>query len=363
MNHLRIVFAIAVKDLKDAFRDGRVLLPLLLPLGLGFIYNIAMPDVTKPTITVAIASADSTQLPDALRAMAGSAVNLKFVNLTSEAEIRSRVQAKKVDVGLVLPAHFDQDVAAGSAPQLILIRATGAPTTGAIYIASALDGALRSMAGQHAPAVVRSETVALPRDSASTMIDLGVRKYLVLGTLIMLIAMIAIYVLPVLLTEEFEKKTADALLLVGTQADIVAAKVAVGLIYILVSVPVLLVVTKLAPANVPLFSAGLALLSLTLLGAGLLLGALVRSVNQLNTWSGIPLLLVIMPVFFVGLGLPQWVQTAMSALPGSQAMKLLVDGLSGQAFYGDSAMSFAVIAAWAVVTYAVLIRTLSRREV
>ena len=322
-----------------------------------------MPDVQKPAVTVAITSADATKLPDALRAVAGSSVDLKFVGLSSIAEVRSQVESKIADVGLAIPAGFDQQVAAGSAPQLVLVRQSGAPTTGAIYVASALDGALRNMAGQRAPAVVSAQTVALPRDSTSVMIDLGVRKYLVLGTLIMLIAMIAIYVLPVLLTEEYEKKTADALLMVGTQSDLVAAKVAVGLIYIAVSVPLLLLATRLAPANMPLFSAGLALLSLTLLGAGLLMGALVRSVNQLNTWSGIPLLIVIMPVFFVGLGLPQWVQTAMSALPGSQAMKLLVDGLSGQALYGGSWLSIAVIAAWAVAVYAVLIRTLSRREV
>lgn len=363
MIHPRIALAIAVKDLKDALRDGRVLLPLLMPLGLGFLYNVAMPDAQKPSITVAIASVDATRLPDTLRTVAGSSVDLHFRQMASVADVKSQVESKHSDVGLVVPAEFDANVAAGSAPQLVLIRPSGVPTTGAIYVASALDGALRNMAGQHPPAVVSSETVALPRDSTSTMIDLGIRKYLVLGTLIMLIAMIAIYVLPVLLTEEYEKKTADALLLVGTQADVVAAKVTVGLIYITVSVPILLAATRLAPANALLFSAGLALLSFTLLGAGLLLGALVRSVNQLNTWSGIPLLIVIMPVFFVGLGLPQWVQTAMSALPGSQAMKLLVDGFSGRALYGDSWLSVAVIAAWAVAVYAVLIRTLSRREV
>lgn len=363
MRHLRITLAIAVKDLKDAFRDGRVLLPLLMPLGLGFLYNVAMPDVQKPSVTVAIASADPTRLPDALRAVAGSAVDLKFTELSSAAEVTSQVQSKKADVGIVVPARFDLEIASGTAPRLTLVRPTGVAATGAIFVTSALDGALRSMAGQNAPAVVSSETVALPRDSTSTMIDLGVRKYLVLGTLIMLIAMIAIYILPVLLTEEYEKKTADALLLVGTQADIVAAKVAVGLFYIVVSVPLLLVATRLTPANVPLFSAGLVVLSVTLLGVGLLLGALVRSVSQLNTWSGIPLLLVIMPVFFVGLGLPQWVEAAMSAMPGSEAMKLLVDGLSGQAFYGDWWISFAVIAAWGVAIFAVLIRALSRREV
>ena len=360
--NVRIVLAIAAKDLKDAIRDGRVLLPLLMPLGLGFLYNVAMPDVQKPTVTVAIASTDSTRLPDALRAVAGSSVNLKFIELSSTADVENRVEAKKADVGLLVPAGFDADIAAGSAPHLVVIKPTGLPTNGAIFVVSALDGALRAMAGQQAPAVVDAETVAVPRDPTASMLDLGVRKYLVLGTLIMLVAMIAIYVLPILLTEEYEKKTADALLLVANQTEIVAAKVIVGLIYIAVSVPLLMLVTGLAPANPLLFGSAIAVLSVTLLGAGLLLGAVVRSVNQLNTWSGIPLLIVIMPVFFIGIGLPQWTQTVMSALPGSQAMKLLVDGLSGQALYGNSMLSFAVIAAWAVAIYAVTIRTLSRRE-
>ena len=360
--NVRIVLAIATKDLKDAIRDGRVLLPLLMPLALGFIYNVAMPDVQKPKVTVAIASADSTGLPDALRAVAGSSVTLKFTRLASAAEVRGQITSKNADVGLVLPGRFDTDLAAGSAPQLLLIKPSGVATNGAIYVASALDAALRKMTGQQPPAVVASETIALPRDRTSTMIDLGIRKYLVLGTLIMLVAMIAIYVLPILLTEEYEKKTADALLLVGKQADVVTAKVAVGLVYIAVSVPLLLVVTGLSPANPPLFGAALVALSVTLLGAGLLLGAVVRSVSQLNTWSGIPLLLVIMPVFLVGLGLPQWIETAMSAMPGSPAMKVLVDGLSGQAIYGNAWLSFAIMAAWAIAIYAVLIRILSRRE-
>jgi ABC-2 family transporter len=360
--NLRIALSIAAKDLKDAVRDGRMLLPLLMPLGLGFLYNIAMPEAQKPSVTVAITSVDPTQLPDALRLVSGTSVDLKFRQFPSEADVRSQVAAKKADVGLAVPAGFDSAVAAGQAPRLVLIRPGGSPTTGSIFIASALDGALRTMAGQHPPATVSAETVALPRDATSVMLDVGVRKYLVLGTLIMLVAMIAIYILPVLLTEEFEKKTADALLLVGSQADIVAAKVAVGLVYIAVSVPLLMLATRLAPADLPLFAGGIALLSVTLLGAGLLLGALVRSVSQLNTWSGIPLLVVIMPVFFVGIGLPQWLQVPMAALPGSQAMKLLVDGFSGQAMYGDSLLSFGVIGLWAVVIYAVLIRILSRRE-
>jgi ABC-type multidrug transport system permease subunit len=360
--HLRILFTIAVKDLKDAVHDGRILIALLLPLGLGLVYNVAMPDVQKPTVTVAIASIDATALPAALRAVAGSKVILKFNYVQSAALVRTQVETKKADVGLLVPAGFDAAVAAGSAPALVVVRPLGASALGADYITTGLDGALRNMAGQRAPAAVTTEVAQAGHDYLSVINDLGIRKYMVLGTLIMVIAMIAIYVLPVLLTEEFEKKTADALLLVGTQSDVVAAKVLVGLIYIAVSVFLLMLVTQMAPANLPLFVAGVAALSVTLIGAGLLLGGLVRTVSQLNTWSTFPLLLVIMPVFFVVLDLPSWVQTAVGATPGNQAMRLLVDGLTGRAMYGGWTLAFGVIAAWAVLIYAVLIRTLSRRE-
>ncbi|HSP08781.1 MAG TPA: ABC transporter permease [Candidatus Dormibacteraeota bacterium] len=360
--HPRIILTIALKDLKDAIRDGRILMALLMPIGLGLVYNVVMPDVQKPTVTVAIASVDATQLPAALRTLAGATVNLRFNMVSTAADVTAQVEAKKADVGLMLPAGFDAAVAAGSAPTLSVVEPPGSSSLGAIYIASALDGALRGMAGQHAPAVISTQRAQPAHDAASVMINLGVRKYMVLGTLIMLIAMIAIYVLPILLTEEFEKKTADALLMVGTQSDVVAAKVAVGLTYLAVSIPLLLGVARMVPANVPLFTGALVLLSVTMIGFGLLLGALVRSVSQLNTWSSIPLLLVLMPVFFVALDLPSWVQTVLGATPGSQAMRLLVDGLTGQAMYGGWVLAFGVLAAWAVAAYAILIRALSRRE-
>ena len=95
--HPRIILTIALKDLKDAVRDGRVLIALLMPLGLGFVYNVAMPDVQKPSGTVAIAAADATELTTALRTISGATVNLKFNNVPSAAAVRAQVEAKKAD--------------------------------------------------------------------------------------------------------------------------------------------------------------------------------------------------------------------------------------------------------------------------
>lgn len=360
--HARIIFAIALKDLKDAVRDGRVLMALLLPLGLGIVYNVAMPEPKKPSVTIAIAASEPTALTEAIRTVAGPGVNLTFKNVQNADAVRQQVSSKAADIGLVVPVGFDAAVAAGSPPTLMLVRPGGSQSFGADYMASALDASLRQMAGQKTPAVVNTETTGPAKDLASIISNLGVRKYLVLGTLIMVIAMIAIYILPVLLTDEFEKKTADALLMVGSQSDIVAATLLVGLTYMAVSVPLLLLVTQMMPANPALFFGAVLALSVTLIGFGLLLGGLVKTVSQLNTWSSVALMAVIMPVFFVAFDMPAWVQTAIAAGPGNQAMRLLVDGLTGQAQYGGWLSGFAVMAAWAAAGYVLLTRTLRRRE-
>lgn len=358
--HARIVIGIFLKDAKEAVRDGRILLALLLPIGLGVLYNFVMPDTAKPAAKVAIVSPDKTALPDTLRTVAGSGVSLSFQTMDSAAAVTAAVTSKRADMGLVLPAGFDAAIAAGATPSITLVRPESS-SSGSDYVTSILNAALQRMAGQTAPASIALETVKEPTSGVSAMVDVGIRNYMVLATLIMIVAMIAIYVLPVLLTEEYEKKTADALLLVGTQTDIVVGKVLVGMFAIAVSVPLLLIVTRLMPANVALFGGALVALSIALIGVGLLLGALVKTVSQLNNWSSIPLLVMIMPAFFV-MDLPGWVQTALSASPGTQAVRMLVDGFAGRAIYGGWAMGFGIIAVWTVAIYAVLIRTLARRE-
>ena len=361
--HLRIILAVVEKDLRDSVRDGRVLFGLLIPLGLGLFYNVVMPDRPRQTVTVAIAASGQTALPRALRSVARGAVDLRITDARTPDEVRRLVSSGSAAVGLVVPPGFDADVAAGRTPTLTLVRSSGGESPSAGYVLSILDPTLRQMAGQRPPAVTTTEVAgASVRGFASLAANLGTRKFLVMGTVVLLVAMIAIYLVPVLVTEEAEKKTLGALMMVGSQADVVAAKAVVGLVYTAVSVPLLLAITGLAPANPALFAAGVVTLAVSLIGFGLLFGALVRSMNQLNTWSSVPLLLLIMPTFLVVLELPTWAQWLMSASPANQAMRLLADGLSGRELLGGWGLAFAIIGAWAVAGYALLLRTLSRRE-
>ena len=190
---------------------------------------------------------------------------------------------------------------------------------------------------------------------------LGVRKYFVLVAIVMEIGMIAMLAVPIILTEEVEKHTIDALVLVASYFDIVVAKALVGLTYIALAVTIMVSLTRLAPEQVALFALAVLTLSVTLIGFGLLIGGLFRSANQLNTWGGVVLLPILAPAFAVGLPVPGWVQGIFDAIPTSQAIKVMINSLSGERFFTHIWLSFVVMAVWAVAAYAILVQRLARR--
>ena len=363
--HPRMIRAIFRKDLRDAIRDARVLVAILVPIGIGVFYNFVFDDTdttAPPETTVAYSMAEDTALIENLQSVAGSVVNLTFEELPSPDDVRARVEAEDADIGLIVPPDFDAAVASGGMPALTVVLPES-PTFGGDYVAASVDPALRAMAGQQLPAVVQVDRVVPQTDESTAVFEqLGLRKYFVLAALVMELAMIGMLAVPVILTEEVEKKTMDALVLVASYLDVVVAKALVGVAYGVVAVVLLLGITGLSPADTVLFVAALALLGVTMIGFGLLIGGLFRNASQVNNWSGVIMMPLIVPAFVVGLPLPDWADVLLQILPTGQATRLLVNGLSGKELFGNVALSFAVMIAWIPVVYIVVVRVLSRRQ-
>lgn len=360
--NLRRIILIFRKDLRDALRDSRVLIAILLPLGLGLLYNVMFQDTsTTPTATVAYATAEASVLPQQLKAALGSSVRVTFVPTKDESDVRRRLTARKADIGLVIPRGFDATLGRGEIPTLHVLRSPSASVGGAIVI-SALDGVLRHMAGQHPPATVRIETLPASEVGIQTIVEqIGLRPYFALASVMMLIGMITMLALPIVLGEEREKKTLDALVLVASYPEVIVAKALLGIIYVAIAVPLLLALTRVMPVAVVTFSATIVLLTATLIGFGLLLGALLTA-NQMNTWGSLFLFPIILPPFFLGMPLPDVVRMLIWILPSTQAMQLILNSMSQQPFFAHAWLSYLVIAAWGVVGYGALLWRLSRRE-
>jgi len=100
----------------------------------------------------------------------------------------------------------------------------------------------------------------------------------------------------------------------------------------------------------------------TLVGFGLLLGGLMRTQTQLNTWSSVALLPMLVPAIIVGLPAPGWVEEIVSVIPTAQTMRLGVNALAGRQLFGAEWLSVAIILGWAVVGYGLVWWRLSRQE-
>jgi ABC-2 type transport system permease protein len=359
----RIVASLFRKDLLDAVRESRILISLLTPLLLAVLYNAIFPEERLLEAKVAYAGPESSAIVQTLktRAETGGSVSLKLQRVANAEEARKLVVSKEVDVAFVLPEGVDDAIRAGSAPAITLIEPE-VPGAGASFVQSSIEIGARALAGQRPAATITEEQVKTGSADQGVAAEMGPRRYFVLATVVMMIGMIATLAVPIMLTEEVEKKTLDALLIVGSYLEVIIAKALVGLAYTAVSVALMLALTRLRPEDLATFVAGTGLMALALIGVGLLIGGLFKSAQQVYSWSSVLLIPVIGPAFVVGLPIPDALDGLFRVLPTSQGMRILANGLAGQPLFSDLWQAYLVLVVWAVAMYGILAWRLSRRE-
>jgi len=354
--------AIYRKDLRDALRDSRLIIAVLMPLLIGLLYSFMFNDDTKPAAKLGVVASTSTQLPAALQAATKAAMQLKVQSFVDQAALTQQVRDENVDVGLVVPSGFDTALKGGASPKLTVIL-PASPSFGGDYVAAMLDRVTQSLAEQvPAATIARVMLPAKAGTADSAFVALGARRIFVLVAVILMLAMIAVYALPAVLTEETEKRTMEALTLIASDAEVIVAKSLFGLTYCVISVPIMLAITRVIPENVALLVVDIVLTSVTLVGLGLLLGGLMKTQTQLNTWSTVALIPMIVPAIIVGLPVPGWVETIVSVIPTAQTMRLGVNALAGRQLFGAEWLSVAIILGWAVASYGLVWWRLSRQE-
>jgi ABC-2 type transport system permease protein len=358
-----VVAALFRKDLLDAIRESRILVSLLTPIALAVLYNAIFPEERLFEAKVAYAGPETSAIVQTLktRAETGGSVSLKLQHVATADEARKLVMSKDVDVAFVLPEGVDDAIKAGRTPAITIIQPEDAGAA-ASFVDSSIQAGARELAGQKAAAAITPEQVKTGSADQGVAAEIGPRRYFVLATIVMMIGMIAVLAVPIMLTEEVEKKTLDALLLVGTYLEVIFAKALVGLAYTAISVALMLALTRLRPEDLATFVAGTGLMALALIGVGLLMGGLFKSAQQVYSWSSVLLIPVIGPAFVVGLPIPDALDALFRVLPTSQGMRILTNGLAGRPLFTDLWQAYLVLAVWAVAMYGLLAWRLSRRE-
>lgn len=358
----RVIRAILQKDLLDAFRDSRILGILLAPVLIGLLYSFVMQDeAPQAQAKVGVVAASTTQLPRAMRSVSSDNVKLTFREVTGEQALRRLVSSGDLDIGLVVPPDFDRRAQEGGSPTLRVLT-TPSPSFGGEYVAALLERSVQSLTGTTPLFHMRTVSVRGERDDLFVMNQLGPRRFMILWAVVFLALMIAVYALPTILAEEMQTRTLDSLLLIASYGDVVIAKALFGLVSTAVGAPLLLVITRVEVAAMPLFAAALALGSLCLVGIGLLLGSFLSNPNQLSTWGSFVSLPLAGGSIAMGLGLPPTAETVLLFLPTAHLTRLLSNTVAGSSVYTSTWMSWTILSGWTVVIYALVWWRLRRLE-
>jgi len=354
----RVVWAIARKDIVDAIKNLYILFALVLPVAMSLLLGVIFPSQEEiQTMTIAVYDPGASRLVSSLRELP----DIRVREVASAEEL-AEVVRKDAAGGLIVPAGFDAAVSAGQQPDLT------------VYLNRRRGGGelavFQRMVEQQVWAVVDQ-----PFPAKISWTDLGnpagiqkpggfqFQAYLLILFLVMSLAMVGTFVVPTLLVEEKEKHTLDALLISPARpAEVVAGKALTGLLYSLLIAGVLIVLNRGWTGNWPMTVLALLLGSLFVVAVGLLMGGLFHTTNQVNTWSSIVMLALMIPSWSGVFGNPPMMERLFDLVPTHYMANVLQLSMAGEAALGRVWMDLAALGGSTILALGAVLWVLRRQS-
>jgi ABC-type Na+ efflux pump permease subunit len=360
----RTVLAIARKDILDAIKNRYLLMSMVLPVGMSVVFRILFTDVVSMSaLQVAVCDPGGSRLTAQLRALS----EIKLVEVESVDRLQEEVGDDAVG-GLFIPEDFDAEVDLGEQPELTIYMNSRKGGAEQAIFQEIIYQQVWMMREDAAPVkFVWSEAGSQPgedsSESGNRTRSFQMDSYLLVMFLVMSLAMTGSFVVPLLLVEEKEKHTMEFLLVAPVApAEIAAGKALTGLVYSGLGAGILIALNEGWKGNWPLTVLAAALGAMFLVMVGLLMGSLLRTTMQINTWSTIVVMVLLAPSWLGVVTLPAFLDTFVRFIPTYYLAKILEQSLAGRATLADSVSHLAVIAAGAAVTFAIVVWVLRRQE-
>jgi hypothetical protein len=352
----RIIAAITAKDIVEGLKNRTTASVILLAVGFVALWRVLPALESRSAVPIVrVFDAGRSSLLPALEA--SSAVDVTAY--ASQAQLRRQLaEAETPELGLLIPADFDQVRTAGGTPELQGLVLHWVSPADAARLQQRVEAALAELAG--GPVRIRLENgrVYLPVDARG----LGLTAT---WSTLMVFLMLGLSFLPNLMFEEKRTRTLDALLISPASAgQVTAAKALTGLFYTALCVAVAYafyyrLITQwwlavLAAACGASFSVGL----------GLLLGVLLTSRQQLMIAAQPLIVFLFGPLILSDLTewklLPSWVATLNRWTPTVGIETMLRVSYSNQSAPGLWVPALGVVVAWTALLLALVAWRLSR---
>lgn len=314
----RIILAIAAKDLREALRNKVALLILLSSLVM-ILLNSALPLLLRSRIepTVLVYDPNHSELLRILVEQSELVIGVSNSREAMEAELGELPQT---NLGLSLPVDFDQRLARGETVSLERSLIHWADPQVAARLASAFSAEVERLS---AGKVSLSSPARLVYPS---LVGFG-QSLMVAQILAFILFITGITLTPLLLVEEKESHTLEALLVSPARtSQVIAGKALVGLFYGFLAAAVVLLLNRY------LFAQWWVVLLAVIAGAafgvalGLLIGALSNNPTTVGLWGGMVLMALVsagLLSLFSNANWPAWLRELLAWLPSGALIRMI----------------------------------------
>jgi ABC-2 type transport system permease protein len=347
-DRLRIIGTIALKDILDAIRN-RTTLSIILGVALIALTAQALPLLLKLSDTQRLAIYDEGDSEVVERLRRHEAI--RSYSLPSPAEVQKTIGESSDDmVGIILPADFDERLESGAAVELEGYVPHWLGAADAYAAETAVTDLLTELTGQPIRLSTRDVYPAPDADG---------RPFMMAMSLVTVAVVVCAILVPLLLIEEKETHTLDALLVSPASAgQVVIGKALAGMVY------GVLAAAAIYAFNLPIVVhwewAVLAVVSGSLfaVGIGLLMGSIFDNQTNLNLWLGITIFALIIPVIFgtvLSAGLSEFWQGIMPWIPTVALADLFRVSFAGQVPLNQTLLNLGIVFAMTAVLYMLVI--------
>jgi ABC-2 type transport system permease protein len=355
IQRLRIVWAIAAKDIVDGFKN-RTTLSLMLATAITMLSAQALPLLLNLSgiRTVIVYDAGDSRVPSALRESSG----VRLMEARSNQEMLDLlVDVSGKVLAVVVPADFEQVLGSGEEPELEGYVAW-ADRGSAAQLASDLEDQLQDTLGAKVRVRVEGNVVHAPREGTA---QLG----MVATGMVLVLAVIGSLLVPHLLLEERQTHTLEVLLISpASTSEVIAGKAWAGLVYSLAGMGVVLAFNRLLVAHWGIAVLATVCGSVLFIAIGLGLGSLFETPQQMGLWVAVPFFVLVLPAMalVVPWDLPEPVATLLPWIPSVALGRAYLLSFSGLGTLTQSLSELAIVLVWAVPFYALVVWLVRRSD-
>lgn len=350
---LRRIGVLLQKELVHGSRSFIFIFALVVPIVLTLLLTLVFGTIFSGTPKLGLVDEGQSEFVTLAQDLAAVTVRI----YDTPAEMRDAAARGAIDLGMVLPANFDEQVTSGTEFEVTAYAWGESKMQHRAILGTAVATLIRDMTGAEPPFEVVTTTLG---DGANVPWETRLLPFVVLMTVLLG----GIMMPATSLVEEKQKRTLTGITITPlSYGETYVAKGLVGVVLTIVMTVIVLVMNQALGERPLLLIGALALGGIMAATFGVLLGSLVSDINTLfATIKGLGILLYAPAIIDMFPSLPAWVDTTKLFFPTYYIINPVIQISQNNASFADVGLELGILAVLILALMGVIVGLSQRTE-